>query len=431
MVRNNPVETITREEFDAKIAALHEYLGSKWLSQSEEHPVRRLWNRTDSLATLELLNLSHSISVMMEVDAAWTLRQLKKVRLPDRNQQQGAIFELIALSGLVAAGHTVRPASESQAGYDGTVTPADGGIPIRVSVKHYGRSAHELAFRAHCSALESDLRKILKKADALHLSVISTEHCDPSDWKPLRQLFQGSTLKERMSAATGAASQPQPLKAGKWLVFAARLPEKKGDNFSKNHASYTLAVLMPQHHNEAANLIAKLEEAQTNLFRHVPDDDYASAIMVHLAPGVPTLLYQKWVDTYFFSPDARRIVDAVCFFQPAPARRLSTSKAPLTIYSVMIRANRKSRIGNRGLMGVYFAGTVVREPVPTVITDEHGKSMFEVSGYCYQTGHHYVISPDLADWHVGSPSTGVHVHQVDERHVVTANLSPDGQLLIL
>jgi hypothetical protein len=102
-------------EIEERLEAVASAFGIAWLKENRDHPLQKLWNRTDYLATNELVWFGDAILSMQSVDRKWTARELDKVKNETANNRKGAAFEIIGL-GIFAKRLRVVPSAGNNPG---------------------------------------------------------------------------------------------------------------------------------------------------------------------------------------------------------------------------------------------------------------------------------------------------------------------------
>ncbi len=131
--RQNPIHEVPSNKLNEMLAILVSEFGEEWLNTGNSNPVQQLWQRQDWLSTCELLLLGNSLKILKPVAPNWVSEQVKLIKKEDRNNRRGALFELLALSLFDGEGVSIKPAANSNPGYDGTVfLPRNASIQISV-----------------------------------------------------------------------------------------------------------------------------------------------------------------------------------------------------------------------------------------------------------------------------------------------------------
>lgn len=147
--RQNEIEDISVDEINSWLNKMVEYLGGDiWFSKSYNaaHPIVKLWNRKDFMATNELVNFARAVDILEKKDKKWLKRTMEIVAGKNLNNVKGAIFEILALSVFYDNQCKVIPAAEGNPGIDGTIV-FHSGVKLNLSIKNYGISNAEKNFQ--------------------------------------------------------------------------------------------------------------------------------------------------------------------------------------------------------------------------------------------------------------------------------------------
>ncbi|WP_288408098.1 hypothetical protein [uncultured Herbaspirillum sp.] len=164
------------------LASLEEAFGTDWLSnEGGQHKLQRLWQRTDSLSTIELVSLGDAILLLNAIDSVWMAKRISDIK-SSAIVSHGHLFEILSIGMLARGGMQVRPTRGNAPGVDAVVSFPDG-YEVRFSMKNHDISDHEHFFRSRCfktrTAAQSALKNISNSAQIL----IETKEClTEPDW---------------------------------------------------------------------------------------------------------------------------------------------------------------------------------------------------------------------------------------------------------
>ena len=134
---------LSDEALSSSFKHIHDYFETQWLSTGGDHPLQMLWGRRDSMATNELYLLADALQNLSALNPSWTKHQVKLIKGKDKNNRQGAFFELIGLNYLTqGASSKLEPAKASNAGIDARLL-LQNRHTINFSLKNYGQSSHQ------------------------------------------------------------------------------------------------------------------------------------------------------------------------------------------------------------------------------------------------------------------------------------------------
>lgn len=144
---------LNKVKVEEAFATLVKFYTLEWLERANGHAIQILWSRKDFIATNELYALGRSLLKLSQIDLHWTRTQVKLSKTTDKNNSQGALFEIFGLSLFETKGQSVKPAFLNQAGYDGTIH-CPNGKQIRLSIKNYSISRAQAIFEEKAKETE-------------------------------------------------------------------------------------------------------------------------------------------------------------------------------------------------------------------------------------------------------------------------------------
>lgn len=109
--RQNPVSGRAIELNERDLSALVSTFGEPWLVSTNDHPLQRLWARSDSLATSQLLLLGGALAELQPVFGSWVKRQARAIKA-NGGERRGAVFELLMLHAFRSGGALRLPPPE-------------------------------------------------------------------------------------------------------------------------------------------------------------------------------------------------------------------------------------------------------------------------------------------------------------------------------
>lgn len=306
-----PVHHLDRDEaeIDKLFEAVRECFGQAWLDQQASSTVGALWHRRDPSATNQLVILGAAVQWAASTHPSWLRRHTKTLKSRDANERKGAMLELLAMHLLHRTGTGVSPTPQNFPGYDAVLTFADG-AELALSIKNYGRSAHERLFQREAQITENAFTAALKAGGRNGLMLTAWAEAYPTDaeWRELR-----SALPAIVSQGPLA---PGVWTRGRWMVGLVDTPAKMLP-ISRKHLSHQVLIAVPFHANESKNLLDKLEGAAANARRHSqPRPGRARAVLVRIPESLPPKAFVAWCETYL-KDHANGPIDMVIVYQVA------------------------------------------------------------------------------------------------------------------
>lgn len=292
--RQNVVE-VDAATLNAKMLVLVNLFGEKWLSAKADHPLQRLWNRTDVLATNELLNFSHAVELLQRESPGWLRSKVKTIKAGSAGGSAGALFEIIALGLFSRQKCEVVPAPGVTPGFDGTLKLPDG-AQVLLSIKNHGMSAREREFIEEAKSLDAEIQKIAEASSLrdIDLTVLAMEHLDKRDFEKLKDDIS-LCLAELKAGGTGyALDRP-------YQIIIKNLGDQYGP-LSRFRSSSICRVISPVAKNEQVNFEDAIRKGCNNLYyqtKNVQGNEICRAILFRLSNSASATLCCDWAAWYF------------------------------------------------------------------------------------------------------------------------------------
>jgi hypothetical protein len=400
-------------ELESCLDAIVRHFTLHWLEATAgDHPLQKLWNRTDALATNQLIIFGDSLLVMEHINEQFVRKNVEIIRSNTSvNNRKGAFFEVIGLRLLhKPPSQQVTPAAGHNPGYDGSV--AFNGLRLDLSLKNYGTSAHEGHVTLKAREIEDKFVSILRanQLTGLELRAVAKGYPTDNDWGRLR-----NNLPELLSQERKPGEMAQD---GFWSVVFHPI-SADFHPLSKNNPSYVVTLLIPQHVNEKQNLISKLSTAYANADKHavgVGDPNVCRALMIHLPPMADMTACKQWAAEYL-SETPNGLVDLVIFYQPAVISgegqnviMHSLELVPTPNYSVWLRQGE----GRMHPLCFNLPVGVGGPASQTILTNDAGGQL-QTTGiwYPYQSGEIWTVYESIngvANMMLSNPAPGVLRH---------------------
>ncbi|MEM6816208.1 MAG: hypothetical protein AAF600_17765 [Bacteroidota bacterium] len=447
--------SISESELEEFMKVLTDSLGEEWLNADTNHPLQVLWKRNDELATNELYSLAYAIKVLSEIDPSWTRKQIDTVKVKDRNNSQGAIFEFLGLNMIHnPTEHPVKPTKLNQAGYDGLLTKSDSS-EIRVSIKNYGISSFQRSFEKKAKSVETKMIGLLKKYKYPPVQILldfPDSYPNDRDWKMLEDRLDG-IFKSQRTADEPFTALVEPLDPKVELsrennrkifiitVYPFKVKEKE---FHEKFHSYTLMISARYHKNEHQNLYSKMDNACSNLAKHSASEDehVTNSLLLHLPETISLDQCTKWLDDYF-EEFPNKPISIVFLYQPTVAVILETNQTAINhCFKFYLRKGKKINGNYKFCIPV---GLISNESTKMLYIAEFPNGQKQTipleDRYIYQHGEHYMkMKPDgkgRFQGNIKKLGSGVHTSVVleipgqKETAIIHGRFAPSDELLIL
>lgn len=258
-------------EFNRRMGAVAEAFGLDWLDKGDA-AIQKLWQRKDGSAVNQLCSLGDAIAGFKSGSPKWMRDHVKVIKGADANDRRGSMFELIGGNLFRHAPQVIVPTKRSNPGYDFVLTMPDGAT-ADLSLKAYGTSYHEAAFRAEAARTEQALLGILRERHSVGAVLMAIANAYPGtiDWEALR-----------VSLADLPIDHAVP--RGIWSVKLGSVPQDLAPH-SPHHLSHQVFFAAPFHQNESKNLSDKFDDAFANAEKHaVETPNGVRVILIRVLP---------------------------------------------------------------------------------------------------------------------------------------------------
>lgn len=341
--RQDPIENTPPEEKEAYFQEIVNEFSLPWLIQKGPHPVQRLWQRKDWLATCELYTLGNAILKLKKRGIDWVKDKIRLIMGEDANNRVGAFNELIGSSYFVHDTVNIILAKRSQKAYDVTVED-EGGFQKKISLKKYGPSVHEGVFIRESQICEDLIKRTLirSKTPPLQVCISLGKYFETEEeWtllrKALNEILKGFRgINESYEIDSSAVIDLNPINDEEY--------------FSNGRvASYKVIVTSPYHRNEKINLFAKLDQAFSKLARYAGGNLLSDIFVVYINLPITAsaVSYSTWAEDYLKRPHAKRLSSIVIhqpFVLDDRVRRISGLSH---FFSVKINSDFKALLGKK------------------------------------------------------------------------------------
>src|SRR5690606_25178664 len=179
------------------IAAVGHLFGQDWLEGKQgltEHPLQKLWERKDWLATCELFGLGKCITQLTPEHDSWLRKTAQKIKSGVQNAH-GSNTETLVCGSLYARDGKDYPAPANQKGLDVVVSfPSD--FKYYISIKSQGMPLYETVFHEFGDRLKAAFASRLETLGVNgELTIKSSVYLEPEMFERLIK-FVGQTLRK-------------------------------------------------------------------------------------------------------------------------------------------------------------------------------------------------------------------------------------------
>lgn len=300
LLRDVPKEGI-HEAFDS----IRLHFEESWLSdRTGTNRIQALWRKRNWLSTAELYSFGVALAASSKLNQTWVKNQVKIIKQPDVNNQNGAIFEIICVGGFSTSAQQVLPARASQKGHDLDVQFRDG-KKLRVSAKSYSKSIHELRFEQKIKIAEKIFLESINGWDqSWQMHVLLHEYPSESAWQKLLESLKRVPPKRDFKTIGNG-----------WSVSQRRLITENEQVRSKEFPSYIFNAQAAYHNNEKRNIYSKIESAIAGM-KNIDNSNQSFSTLIMRVPALTNIgALASWTNEYL---DGRPqdSLGAVLFYRP-------------------------------------------------------------------------------------------------------------------
>ena len=363
-------------EFDRRLGAIETAFGTDWLTTSDAN-LPKLWQRKDAFAVNQLCLLGDALAGFAAIDSKWVREHVKKIKSGDANERRGSMFELLGANLFRQSPQTVRPTARNYPGFDAVTTTPDGAT-ADISMKSYGTSTQELAFRKQAERAEEAVRRFFgEHGTGGVFFAIASDYPSASDWDELRNALP--TLVQDKSSVVGT-----------WAVKLGALPPDFAP-YSRRKISYQMFFGAPFHKNESKNLSDKFDAAFANAEKHSRNaPDCVRLVLMRVPETMSLSACDGWAKDYFAN-NLTSPIDGVMLYQLATidqpdgtsvmGHSILISKTPR--FETWCRARKQ-----KSPLLINLAVGVGSPPSRLQLTNGPANASF-TDGYYYQRGEFY------------------------------------------
>lgn len=281
-------------ELNAKFAAIANAFGEGWLRNVGNHPLQRLWQRIDALATNELLNFGDAVERFKEESPVWLKSQIAHMKYGDHGQVAGALFEVLALNLFSRDSCKVIPAQSANPGFDGTLLLKDGSRVI-VSVKNHGLSEPEHRFLALAKKADVEFQSHARASGVVdpEIRIGAHKYLSAAEWKSLDVDIRKCIGDIESGVQGGTRDWP-------YTITLKTLTWPLGQKSSLERSSSFL-MLSPMAQNEQVNFEDAIRRGCKNFVQQTVGEtgDVCRMIVIRLSNSASVARCCEWAKWYF------------------------------------------------------------------------------------------------------------------------------------
>lgn len=421
---------IPPEQSTRSLSTVEQSFGLDWLAASNgTHKLQRLWQRSDSLATIELITLGDAIALVKAIDPVWMTDRIKDIKTSNATSH-GHLFEVLGIAMLARTGMQVRPTRGNLPGVDALVSFADG-FEVRLSMKNHDISDHERFFRERSLKTRMAVQESLqRKSSSAQVLIESLEFLTEPDWVTVEKFI--STVPAITSRPYKGEAIPKKVAIG----ISTLAPQAGAQALAATHFSDTFIAISPHHKNEQKNFLDKVYKATANLRKHATRSEHTSnVVFMRLHPTASLNDIETYARELLSDNEADPGVDAIFLYQPSVTRRDDLSS--VTHHIRFVSSSRYLTAGHQFKLAALI-GLVSSESSYNELRSSNGSKLVLGGKYMYQSGDHYYLAQATADGfsaNLTAIAPGILVHAVFTQpppgFVIKGRFPPDEELTIL
>jgi hypothetical protein len=311
----------------------------QWLESytDTEHPLKKLWGRTDVFATNQLFLLGHSLKKIKPINPKWINDAIEFIKGENRDKMRGTILEAFIASQFHNPPEKIvdLPVSSKNPGYDIQVKLSDGS---EIYIQSKNNSAlKNFENNERISVIEDIIISNLR-ARALNVIIHKVDDKDPTDddWYQLRN--QLPIVMQDTPNETGSGKEIE----GGWYVG---LRDMSG-SISFLHPTkptYNILLIIPFSQPEKNNLLSKINDACSVLKKKsIPDtEDSINLAMLCVPIEAPFALCSELAHQYFEENPEKR-ASGVLFYKSGPVVDIQNKRSFLAhAFHMVLRNDRR------------------------------------------------------------------------------------------
>lgn len=268
---------------------------AEWLSQTGDHPLRRLWRSYDDIHGIEVATIGHALAVVAENSARPTVDSfIAELRNSQDGQLSGRVWELLTAGLLTCGGARPALASTKQAGFDLTLR-GHHDRSYWISCKSLSDSVAALDVSNWSDSVYSTFRQSCPPGPAVSVVICAHRPLLKQDGRELVKLGRKAAL-----GTLGVSRDFVEFDRGEHTVRIGALAPIHRLPFVGQGRSCLFHYLMPQHQREEQRFVAKLSEADAKFEKAGPrPPNVRTVVAIRVPRTVPVQSAAEHARTYF------------------------------------------------------------------------------------------------------------------------------------
>ncbi|WP_031485764.1 hypothetical protein [Maridesulfovibrio frigidus] len=357
---------------------VEDIFSSKWLAKKSngQHTIKKLWNRRDYLATIELFTLGNALKLLLNSGAEeWVKGYAERVKKTKASDQVGVSYEAIAASYFMEF-HDVQMPPESQPGYDIVINEKK--LSFLISCKKLLPSEVPRKVDSKAKEIEKEFIILMKKKRITGLRLLILGAKEGNIPTPNRCM---SVVEDMLQ------TKKREVKTESFTFTLNHIGES---DLSQRRISYQFNMLIPQKKTEQKRFENLFGKAYKNLMKHTKEKssgNFLKMLMVSLPEYISMQKTEKWIRENFKSH--YKGLSCVLLTRAIPVQSTSSSFLSLEckpVFNIQAENSLLDKIMNKEFS--YFKlqipiGTVSSEESKQMLKSDDG-SMDVSNFYCFQ-----------------------------------------------
>jgi len=405
-----PVEGITEEQKEEFLLAIATTFDSTWLESKSnaEHPLKKLWNREDFLAGLELMCLGDAILKVEKIDKIWLTERVNDIKVSNQNYH-GYMFELMCISMLATGGMKVRPSSGNAPGVDAIIN-FDDGFEVFASIKNHDLSENERFFRERSRSARKKAIDHLRQLGKPAVTVIDAhEYLTKSEWDKVEKTI------EKFRSISFHDNLIEAVKGKAWVNIFPLTPFDGYNEFASQYFSDTFLSVSAKHKNEQHNFESKVSKASDNLRKHRSSlENCANVIIMKVHASADINELAKYATELLNNEESLANISGIIFYQTQVVKH---GEQTAIAHHTQTALPNGSSLGKHPLNISPLFGVISNAQPRNILTSSNHETIDLSTRYTYQAGDHYYIAKMVNGemrGNVGYLGPGMHAHAVFE-----------------
>jgi len=296
--------------FNSSLRQIKDVFGIKWLESHGDHPLMKLWIRTDAFASIQLHQFGYSLRKIKYLNPKWFDDAIDKIIKNNTGERRGVVLEVLVASQLHSPpDRVVELPHPNNPGYDIKVKHSNNSV-IYYQVKNNNWSNQYYIMKEKARSVEEILEANLG-SEALQVIIKINIEPEERDWHSLKD--QLPTLLRDTSPEEDAERNIE----GRWIIRIRKL-HAPGNRLHPTKKTYVMQLITPIPQTEKNNIAGDIDEACDVLEKKKEQDTETSIniALICVPLDAPFALCSEWVNDFYFVDHPKARVSGVLLYKP-------------------------------------------------------------------------------------------------------------------